>query len=128
MATIKTTPVIAASTASALEVTTVFTEETRVLFGPEVEAPVKGLSALVENHLFLRQLEWKGELRRVLAILKTRESGHDPSLRELIIGDTGIQLGGYFDSTSAVLTDPGPPAAPRATRRSAARKKRGGRK
>jgi circadian clock protein KaiC len=112
----------------ALEVTTVFTEETRVLFGPEVETPVKGLSALVENHLFLRQLEWKGELRRVLAILKTRESGHDPSLRELIIGDAGLQIGERFDSTGAVLTDPGLPTAPRSTRRSAARKKRGSRK
>jgi len=112
----------------ALEVTAIFTEETRVLFGPEVETPVKGLSALVENHLFLRQLEWKGELRRVLAILKTRESGHDPSLRELVIGDAGIQLGGRFDSTGAVLTDPGLPLAQRSTRRSAARKKRGGRK
>ena len=112
----------------ALEVTTVFTEEMRMLFGPEVETPVKGLSALVENHLFLRQLEWKGELRRVLAILKTRESGHDPALRELIIGDRGIQIGGRFDSTNAVLTDSGLPAAPRGTRRSAARKKRGARK
>jgi circadian clock protein KaiC len=112
----------------ALEVTTVFTEETRVLFGPEIETPVKGLSALVENHLFLRQIEWKGELRRVLAILKTRESGHDPSLRELIIGDTGLQLGGRFDSTSAVLTDSGLPATQRRVRRSPARKKRGGRK
>jgi circadian clock protein KaiC len=112
----------------ALEVTTVFTEETRVLFGPEVETPVKGLSALVENHLFLRQLEWKGELRRVLAILKTRESGHDPALRELIISDAGIQLGGRFDSTGAVLTDSGRAGAQRGTRRSAARKKRGGRR
>lgn len=112
----------------ALEVTTVFTEETRVLFGPEVETPVKGLSALVENHLFLRQLEWKGELRRVLAILKTRESGHDPSLRELIIGDAGLQLGGRFDSTGAVLTDPGLSTAQRSARSAAARKKRGGRK
>jgi circadian clock protein KaiC len=112
----------------ALEVTTIFTEETRVLFGPEVETPVKGLSALVENHLFLRQLEWKGELRRVLAILKTRESGHDPSLRELIIGDAGIQLGGRFDSTGAVLTDSSQPTVQRSTRRFAVRKKRGGRK
>jgi circadian clock protein KaiC len=85
----------------ALEVTAVFTEETRVLFGPEVETPVKGLSALVENHLFLRQLEWKGELRRVLAILKTRESGHDPSLRELIINSSGAPFSGVTRSWHA---------------------------
>lgn len=113
----------------ALDVTTVFTEETRVLFGPEVETPVKGLSALVENHIFLRQLEWKGELRRVLAILKTRESGHDPSLRELIIDDRGLHLGGRFDSTGAVLTDSGlKPTRPRASRKATARKRPGGRK
>ncbi|MFL5345056.1 MAG: RAD55 family ATPase [Hyalangium sp.] len=113
----------------ALEVTTVFTEEMRVLFGPEVETPVKGLSALVENHLFLRQLEWKGELRRVLAILKTRESGHDPGVRELLITDRGLQLGGRFDSTGAVLTDQGlSPSTRRSTRGSTARKRRGSRK
>lgn len=116
----------------AMEVTAVFTEETRVLFGPEVETPVKGLSALVENHLFLRQLEWKGELRRVLAILKTRESGHDPSLRELIIDDKGLHIGPRFDSTAAVLTDPSLPPAqrrrPPAKRPVGPRKKPGGRK
>ncbi len=113
----------------ALDVTTVFTEETRVLFGPEVETPVKGLSALVENHLFLRQVEWKGVLRRVLVILKTRESGHDPSLRELIIEDGGLKLGPRFDGTEALLTDAGlSPSMRPGSRRPAARKKRGGRK
>jgi circadian clock protein KaiC len=113
----------------ALDVTTVFTEETRVLFGPEIETPVKGLSALVENHVFLRQLEWKGELRRVLAILKTRESGHDPSLRELLIDDRGLHLGGRFDSTEPVLTDTGPNSRRRrAPRDATTRKRRGSRK
>ncbi|WP_225412508.1 ATPase domain-containing protein [Stigmatella hybrida] len=96
----------------ALDVTTVFTEETRVLFGPEIETPVKGLSALVENHLFLRQVEWKGELRRVLAILKTRESGHDPSLREVIIDDQGWHIGARFKGKS-VLTDSRLPRPPK---------------
>lgn len=113
----------------ALDVTAVFTEETRVLFGPEVETPVKGLSALVENHIFLRQLEWKGELRRVLAILKTRESWHDPSLRELLVDDQGLHLGGRFDSTGAVLTDSGlKPTRSRTSRNSTRRKRPGGRK
>ncbi len=116
----------------ALQVTTVFTEETRVLFGPEVETPVKGLSALVENHLFLRQVEWRGELRRVLAILKTRESGHDPALRELLIDDRGLHLGPRFDSSQAVLTDSAPTPSRRRSakgaRGSRARKKPGGRK
>ena len=113
----------------ALEVTTIFTEETRVLFGPEVETPVKGLSALVENNLFLRQIEWRGELRRVLAILKTRESGHDPSVREVIIDDQGIHLGGRFNKAGSVLTDTGLTGSRRRTaRRSGGPKKRGARK
>jgi circadian clock protein KaiC len=97
----------------ALDVTAVFTEETRVLFGPEVETPVKGLSALVENQLFLRQVEWRGELRRVLAILKTRESGHDPALRELLISDQGLRIGSRFDATHSVLTDSRSSLSPR---------------
>lgn len=113
----------------ALEVTTIFTEETRVLFGPEVETPVKGLSALVENNIFLRQIEWRGELRKVLAILKTRESGHDPSVRELIIDDQGIHLGGRFNKAGSVLTDSGVTGSGRRSARSGGgQKKRGARK
>lgn len=114
----------------ALEVTTIFTEETRVLFGPEVETPVKGLSALVENNLFLRQIEWRGELRKILAILKTRESGHDPSVRELIIDDQGIHLGGRFNKVGSVLTDSGSAGAGgrRSPQRTGGPKKRGARK
>jgi len=90
----------------ALNVTTVITEETRVLFGPEVESPVRGLSALVENHVFLRQVELKSQLRRVLAILKTRESAHDTTLREFYITDKGFVIGDAFMEAEALLTDP----------------------
>jgi circadian clock protein KaiC len=68
----------------------------------------------------------------VLAILKTRESGHDPSLRELIIDDEGLHIGPRFDSTAAVLTDtsmsPAQRREPKAPRSAGARKKPGGRK
>ncbi|MBN1206672.1 MAG: hypothetical protein JXB05_17445 [Myxococcaceae bacterium] len=68
-------------------------------------------------------------LRRVLVILKTRESGHDPSLRELVIDDGGLHLGPRFDGTEALLTDSSSSPTPRPSRRrSGARKRRGGRR
>jgi circadian clock protein KaiC len=107
----------------ALDVTTVITEETRVLFGPEVESPVRGLSALVENHVFLRQVELRSRLRRVLAILKTRESAHDTTLREFHITDQGFVIGDAFEETEALLTDAGRPSTTPPRRRKAVRAK-----
>lgn len=98
----------------ALGVTAVFTEETRLLFGPEVEAPVKSMSALVENHLFLRQVEMNGELRRAIAILKTRESAHETSVRELHISRAGFRVGGPFRDVDSLLTGQSRPRSKRA--------------
>ncbi|MBF5045242.1 AAA family ATPase [Aggregicoccus sp. 17bor-14] len=97
-------------------VTAVFTEETRLLFGPEVEAPVKAMSALVENHLFLRQVEMDGELRRAITILKTRESNHETSVRELHISAQGFRVGGPFRDVDSLLTGQSKPRTERALR------------
>ena len=97
-----------------LDVTAVFTEETRLLFGPEVEAPVKSMSALVESHIFLRQVEMDGELRRAIAILKTRERAHETSVRELHIGPDGFRVGGPFRDVDALLTGQSRPRSARA--------------
>jgi circadian clock protein KaiC len=65
----------------------------------------------------------------VLVILKTRESGHDPALRELIIDNEGLHLAGRINKAGAVLTDTGlPNVQRRGTRSPSSRKKRGVRK
>lgn len=76
----------------AMDVTTIFTEETQKLFGPEVEVRVEGMSALVDNILLLEYLDDGTDLRRLLSIVKQRGRGYDPSVRQLSITSHGIEL------------------------------------
>ncbi|MFL5278276.1 MAG: RAD55 family ATPase, partial [Myxococcales bacterium] len=87
-----------------LGVTTVMTEEMRELFGAEVIIPVSGVSGLAENIILVRQLEYVSELKRAIAVMKTRETRHDERLRELTITDRGIAIGDPFEFEEAVLT------------------------
>jgi len=87
-----------------LGVTTVLTEEMRELFGAEVTIPVSGVSGFAENIILVRQLEIASELKRAVAVMKTRETGHDERLRELKITDEGIAIGAPFQFEEAVLT------------------------
>jgi len=92
-----------------LGVTTLVTEEMRELFGSEVEIPVSGISGLAENIVLVRQLEIVSELKRAIAVMKTREHAHDERLRELKITDKGLEVGDPFESEEAVLTGGGMP-------------------
>jgi circadian clock protein KaiC len=76
----------------AMDVTTIFTEETQKLFGPDVEVRVEGMSALVDNILLLEYLDDGTDLRRLMSIVKQRGRGYDPSVRELSITNRGIEL------------------------------------
>jgi circadian clock protein KaiC len=87
-----------------LGVTTVVTEEMRELFGPEVTIPVSGVSGLAENIVLVRQLETVSELKRAIAVMKTRETSHDAKLRELMITDKGIGIGDPFAYEEAILS------------------------
>jgi circadian clock protein KaiC len=63
------------------------------LFSEAVHSKVLSTSALVENIFIMRYFEHEAELRRLLAVLKTRESDFDPSIREFRITATGLALG-----------------------------------
>jgi circadian clock protein KaiC len=89
----------------ALDVTTIFSQETQVLFGPGISVPVPALSALAENILFLRQVEHRSRLKRVISVVKTREHDHQPDIREFRIGPHGIEIGGALgENAEAILT------------------------
>lgn len=75
------------------EVTLLCSVETKMAFGPEVMFPMRGISMLAENILFLRTVELGSELRRIIAILKIRQSGYDPAIRELLISKRGLKVG-----------------------------------
>ena len=86
-----------------LGVTTLVTGETREYIEPQVKLPLRGLPGVVaENIILLRQLEIDSELRRAVAVIKTRESAHDQKVRELTIGDGGLHVGEPFGARARV--------------------------
>lgn len=71
--------------------TMVVTDETRELFVQDVEVPTPFVSALFHNILFLRRVETEdGRLVASLAVMKTRDSGHDSRLWDFEITDRGV--------------------------------------
>lgn len=73
------------------------------IFPSEIDMPVVGLSAAVENILVLRYVEYQAQLRRLVSILKLRESFYDSSLREFKITPHGIEVAPTFESAEAIM-------------------------
>lgn len=90
----------------ALEVTTICSVELPALFSPVLALPtaISGIADLADNLLFLRYVELESQLYRLLSILKMRESGYDPAIREFRITDQGIDVAPTFASAQAILT------------------------
>jgi len=85
-------------------VTSLLSAELRAIYAPEIEAPLYGVSPLVENLLLLRFVELKSEVRRLISILKLRDSDFDPRIREFIISDRGLEIADPFLGEEAILT------------------------
>lgn len=92
-------------------VTTVVSDETRDLLVRDARSPTEGLSALCENILFLCQVESRGEVQRLLNVLKVRCSGHARRFHHLEIGRGGLRVVGPAptDGTVQVTQAPGEP-------------------
>ncbi|HYZ42409.1 MAG TPA: ATPase domain-containing protein [Stellaceae bacterium] len=87
-----------------LNVTTFYTAETRNLIGSVIEGPTIGLSTIAENLILLRYVELRSQLRRLISIVKMRDSDFDSSLREFQITSAGLELARTFDSAEAILS------------------------
>jgi circadian clock protein KaiC len=85
-------------------ITTLVAEQTNTLFGPDLHSPIKGAEAIFDNLLFLRFVELDGRLRRLLSILKMRDSDNDPFLREFIISHHGLQVREAYASLEGMMT------------------------
>ncbi|MBS0420887.1 MAG: AAA family ATPase [Proteobacteria bacterium] len=88
----------------ALGATTIFTMEVPEITGPVTRVPSSGVSALLENLVFLRFVERGSILTRLISVHKVRDSGHDPSLREFYITDNGIHVGEAFAGVEGLTT------------------------
>ncbi len=96
-------------------VTTIVSLETSDLFSSEISVPIGGISAGVENIILLRYVELDAQLRRLISIMKVRESGYDSAIREFKIGGQGITVAATFASAQAILSGharPGLAASP----------------
>jgi circadian clock protein KaiC len=86
-------------------VTTLYTMETRDLVGSGIEMPISGISSVVESLIALRYVEYHRRSRRLLSVVKVRDSGFDPALREFVISDgSGISLTGAFEGAEGLLS------------------------
>jgi circadian clock protein KaiC len=87
-----------------LNVTTIYTAETRNIIGAVIDYPTVILSSIAENLILLRYVEISSQLRRLLSVVKMRNSDFDPSLRGFRITAAGIELGDRFARADAVLS------------------------
>jgi circadian clock protein KaiC len=83
--------------------TTLFTLETASLRAADSDSPPRGISAMLDNWMALRLVEIDSQVKRALAVLKTRDSEFDPTIREFMITDRGVALGGAFQHIEGVL-------------------------
>lgn len=87
-----------------LGVTTLFIKEVPKIAGPELDFSDTPISVTAENVLFFRHIELRGRLHRIVSILKMRESGYDPYVREFEITSNGIAVLGPLSSAEGLLT------------------------
>lgn len=85
-------------------VTTLMTVELDAFVGTDLSAPVPAASATMDNGIVLRHVELRSRIRRLITVLKARQSAVDPAIREFRIGPNGIEVGEVLDGAAALLT------------------------
>jgi circadian clock protein KaiC len=85
-------------------ITTLVADETEQLFGPYPDSSVKGIGSVVDNVIYLRYVELRSQLRRLISVMKVRQGVYDSSLREFSIGPTGFQVASTFESAESILS------------------------
>ncbi len=87
------------------DVTTYLTLDVPTIVGSELSMVGTPLSLLAENLLLLRQIEYRGQLRRVCSVLKMRFSAFNPTIHEYTISvGEGIRLVGPAPEAMGLLT------------------------
>jgi len=84
-------------------VTTILVDETENITG-EFNATQENISYLADNIVFLRHLEFQGELRKAIGVLKKRTSDFERTLREFEITGHGIAVGEPLTGMRGILS------------------------
>jgi circadian clock protein KaiC len=70
----------------------------------DFKATELGISYLADNIMFLRYLEFQGELKKAIGVLKKRLSDFEKQLREFKITNQGIKVGKPLNQLRGILT------------------------
>ncbi|MFB6113175.1 MAG: ATPase domain-containing protein, partial [Halodesulfurarchaeum sp.] len=84
-------------------VTAIFTYEIHDITGT-FQVTEEGTSNLADTIIFIRHVEYKGELRKVIGTLKMRTSDFERSLRELEITEHGLSVGDPLPHLRGILS------------------------
>lgn len=84
-------------------VTAIFANEVHRVTG-EFHATEEGISPLADTIVFFRHIEYRGELRKVIGVLKKRTGAYEPTLRELEVTDAGLSVGEPLPELRGILT------------------------
>lgn len=87
--------------------TVLMTLETRDAVDGAASLPI-GVSAFVDNLLYLQFAQHQGELKRLLTITKMRDSDFEAGIREVTIGPKGMQIAGKVSGGGSVIPTPDP--------------------
>jgi circadian clock protein KaiC len=108
-------PIFAAALTNELRVrgvTALVSTEIDAYVDEQLAVPVPAASATMDNGILLRQVELRSALHRLVSVLKARQLGTDPAIREFVIGSDGISISGPFAATAGLLTGSAAPAGP----------------
>jgi circadian clock protein KaiC len=84
-------------------VSTILVNEVHNITG-DFQATEERTSNLADNIVFLRHVEYGGEMRKVIGALKMRTSDFEHTLRELEITADGISVGDPLPQLRGILT------------------------
>lgn len=93
-------------------VTAVYTLETPELIGGEARIEFASISSIAQNIILLRYTEMASETHRTIAVVKSRTSHFDASVRQFTITEGGIRIDGPLANADDVLTGHAHPRAP----------------
>lgn len=83
-------------------VTALLTLETMDAVGSSVATPF-GVSGFVDNLVFLRFAEARGQIKRLLSLTKMRDSHASQGVHEVVIGPTGMRIAQIYSSDGDVI-------------------------
>ncbi|NET38853.1 MAG: AAA family ATPase [Cyanothece sp. SIO1E1] len=84
-------------------ITTILINEVETITG-DFRATELGISYLADNIIFLRYLEFRGQIRKTIGVLKKRLSNFEKTMRELEITRYGIKVGNPLTKLRGILT------------------------